>query len=111
MTLSVHNGRKIETEGDRKVRAYGKLLPRKALAKELVCTMLGQAEGLPVPDRYFHGIHACEGEVNRKWKSLRRSEFQTCEGYMLQAGLVIQRTKPYKADLTIWQRCSFSCVS
>ena len=36
-----------------KSAAYVKLLPKKALANELVCTVLGQAAGLPVPDGYL----------------------------------------------------------
>jgi hypothetical protein len=42
----------VETETG-KAAAYVKLLPKKALANELVCTVLGQAAGLPVPDGYL----------------------------------------------------------
>lgn len=42
----------IETDTG-KSAAYVKLLPNKALANELVCTVLGQAAGLPVPDGFL----------------------------------------------------------
>ena len=46
----------VETETG-KVKAYVKLLHNKALAGELVCTVLGQAAKLPVPNGYLIEVH------------------------------------------------------